>query len=270
VVKEVPPLTITSSADRQEVKAGETVRLAAQANQTDYSGPLTYSWRASEGTVSGGGTTGSGTLNTTGVQFDPAGQFRTQNKTVTLTASVTDQRGRTATAQPITVRVTRDAQIVRLDDVIFGKGSARVNNCGKRILIDELSAIVNNNPDVEVLLIGHRDASERGLVDRARTLNTAAVISAGKGICGTCALERIKVDWVGADQTSEHRAGFCGTSSRNKSEERKADEIAADDAAAQNRRVEIWIVPKGMTMPAAAKAPKPAPVKAIQALGCPK
>jgi len=270
VVKEIPPLTITSSADRMEVKAGETVRLAAQANQTDYSGPLTYSWRASEGTVSGGGSSGSGSLNTTPVQFDPAGQFRTQNKTVTVTASVTDRRGRTATAQPITIRVTRDAQIMRLDDVIFGKGSARVNNCGKRILIDELSAIVNNNPDVEVLLIGHRDASERGLVDRARTLNTAAVISAGKGICGTCALERIKVDWVGADQTSEHRAGFCGTSSRNKSEERKADEIAADDAAAQNRRVEIWIVPKGMTMPSAAKDPKPAPVKAIQALGCPK
>lgn len=270
VVKEVPPLTITASADRSEVKAGETVRLAAQANQTDYSGRLTYSWKASDGTVSGGGATGSGTLNTSTVQFDPAAQFRQQNKTVTLTASVTDQRGRSATAAPITVRVTRDAQIVRLDDVIFGKASARVNNCGKRILIDELSAIVNNNPDVEVLLIGHRDASEKGLVDRERTLNTAAVISAGKGICGNCALDRIKVDWVGADQTSEHRAGFCGTSSRAKSEERKSDEIAADDAAAKNRRVEVWIVPKGMAMPSAAKAPKPAPVKAIQVRGCPK
>jgi outer membrane protein OmpA-like peptidoglycan-associated protein/opacity protein-like surface antigen len=270
VVKEVPPLTITAAADRNEVKAGETVRLTAQANQTEYSGPLTYSWKASDGTVSGGGSTGAGTLNTSTVQFDPAAQFRQQNKTVTLTASVTDRRGRSATAAPITVRVTRDPQVVRLDDVIFGKGSARVNNCGKRILIDELAAIVNNNPDVEVLLIGHRDASEKGLVDRERTLNAAAVISAGKGICGTCALERIKVDWVGADQSSESRAGFCGASSRNKSEERKADEIAADDAAARNRRVEIWIVPKGMAMPSAAKAPKAAPVQAIRSRGCPK
>ena len=235
--------------------------------------------------MSGGGSTGSGTFDSTPVQFDPAGQFRQQNKTVTFTASVTDERGRTATAPPLTVRVTRDPQTMRLDDVIFGNNSSRVNNCGKRILIDELSAIVNNNPDVEVLLIGHKDEAEHGAtrrlkngkrvtvangVDRERVLNVAAVISAGKGICGTCALDRIKVDWVGTDQTSEHRAGFCGTSSRNKSEERKSDEVAADDAAAKNRRVEIWIVPKGMSMPGAAKAPKPAPVKAIQLRGCPK
>jgi len=158
-----------------------------------------------------------------------------------------------------------------LDDIIYGKGSARVNNCGKRILIDELSAIVNSNPDVDVLLIGHRDESEKSAgIDRARTINAAAVISAGKGICGNCALERIKVDWVGTDQSSEQRAGFCGTSSRNKSEERKADEIAADDAAAKNRRVEVWIVPKGMALPAAAKNPRPAPAKEIRLKGCPK
>jgi outer membrane protein OmpA-like peptidoglycan-associated protein len=270
VVREVPPLTITASADKREVKAGETVNLTATAPQSEYSGRLNYAWKASDGTVSGGGATGAGTLNTTTVQFDPAAQFQPQNKTVTLTATVSDQRGRTATSDPITVRVTRDPQVMRLDDVIFGKSSARVNNCGKRILIDELAAIVNSNPDVEVLLIGHRDAGERPILDRERTLNVAAVISAGKGICGNCALSRIKVDWVGTDQTSEQRAGFCGTSSRNKSEERKADEVAADDAAAKNRRVEVWIVPKGMAMPAAAKAPKPAPVKAIQVRGCPK
>lgn len=267
VVREIPPLTITSSADKSEVKAGETVRLTAQSTPNEYSGRLTYSWKTTDGTVTGGE---SATLNTSTVQFDPAAQFRQQNKTVTLTASVSDERGRTATAAPLTVRVTRDAQTMRLDDVIFGKGSARVNNCGKRILIDELSAIVNNNPDVDVLLIGHRDTGEKASADQERTLNVAAVISAGKGICGNCALSRIKVDWVGTDQSSESRAGFCGTSSRNKSEERKADEIAADDAAAKSRRVEIWIVPKGMTMPSAAKNPKPAPVKAIQVRGCPK
>jgi len=285
VVKEAPPLTITSSVDKNEIKAGDTARLTAQGSQSDYSGKLTYNWKASDGAVSGGGSSGSGTFDSRQVQFDPAGQFRQQNKTVTFTASVTDERGRSATAAPVTVRVTRDPQAMRLDDVIFGSGSSRVNNCGKRILIDELSAIVNNNPDVEVLLIGHKDEAEHGStrrlkngkrvaiangVDRERVLNVAAVISAGKGICGTCALDRIKVDWVGTDQTSEHRAGFCGTSSRNKSEERKSDEVAADDAAAKNRRVEIWIVPKGMSMPGAAKAPKPAPVKAIQLRGCPK
>jgi outer membrane protein OmpA-like peptidoglycan-associated protein/opacity protein-like surface antigen len=284
VVKEAPPLTITSAVDKNELKAGETARVTAQGSQSDYSGKLTYTWKASDGSVSGGGSTGSGAFDSNQVQFDPAGQFRQQNKTITLTASVSDERGRTATAAPLTIRVTRDPQVMRLDDVIFGNGSSRVNNCGKRILIDELAAILNNNPEVEVLLIGHHDAAEGGTrrlkngkrvaaataVDRERVLNVAAVISAGKGICGNCALSRIRVDWVGTDQTSEHRAGFCGTSSRNKSEERKSDEIAADDAAAKNRRVEIWIVPKGMAMPSAAKAPKPAPVKAIQLRGCPR
>lgn len=288
VVKEATPLTLTSAADKLEVKAGDPVGLTAQGTQSDYSGKLTYNWKASEGTITPG-SNGSATLNTGAVQFDPAGQFRPQNKAVTLTASVTDERGRTATAAPITVRVTRDPQTMRLDDVIFGNGSTRVNNCGKRILIDELAAIVNNNPDVEVLLIGHKDSAEHAAatvrrtkngkritvaaangLDRERVLNVAAVISAGTGICGNCALERIKVDWVGTDQTSEHRAGFCGTSSRNKSEERPSDEVAADDAAAKNRRVEIWIVPKGGAMPGAAKAPKPAPMSAIKSRGCPK
>ncbi|BDC52930.1 hypothetical protein F183_A52450 [Bryobacterales bacterium F-183] len=269
VVKEAPPLTITASADQNDVKAGTVVNLTARSQETEYSGPLTYSWRLSDGTANGGA---NATFNTSTVQFDPGAQFRSQNKTVTVTAQVTDRRGRTATSQPLSIRVTRDAQALRLDDIIYGKGSARVNNCGKRILIDELSAIVNSNPDVDVLLIGHRDEAEKAAagLDRARTINAAAVISAGKGICGNCALERIKVDWVGADQSSEHRAGFCGTSSRNKSEERKADEIAADDAAAKNRRVEVWIVPKGMSLPAAAKNPRPAPAKEIRLKGCPK
>lgn len=270
VVKEAPPLTITANADKNDVKAGEVVNLTARSQETEYSGPLTYSWRLSDGTATNGGAANA-TFNTSTVQFDPGAQFRSQNKTVTVTASVTDRRGRTATSQPINIRVTRDAQALRLDDIIYGKGSARVNNCGKRILIDELSAIVNSNPDVDVLLIGHRDESEKSAgIDRARTINAAAVISAGKGICGNCALERIKVDWVGTDQSSEQRAGFCGTSSRNKSEERKADEIAADDAAAKNRRVEVWIVPKGMALPAAAKNPRPAPAKEIRLKGCPK
>ena len=78
-------------------------------------------------------------------------------------------------------------------------------------------------------------------------------MSAGKGICGNCALNRIKVDWVGTDQTSEHRAGFCGTSSRNKSEERKADEVAADQTAGPIARLDQhqrfhWLVAPSSTV----------------------
>ena len=41
-------------------------------------------------------------------------------------------------------------------DLVFGKGSARVNNCGKRILLDELAAKAAD-PDYEIVLVGHID-----------------------------------------------------------------------------------------------------------------
>lgn len=271
-VKEIPPLTITSAVDRNEIKAGETANLTAQATQSDYSGRLTYRWEVSEGTVTGGGATSAGRYDSSSVAFDPAQQFKPQTKTVTAIASVTDERGRSARAQPLTIRIVRNPVAVRLDDVIFPVRSSRVNNCGKRILLDELAAIVNNNPEVEAVLIGHRDEKEpaRAGLDRERALNVAAILSAGKGICANCDLDRIKVDWVGADQSAEHRGGFCGTSTRQKTDERKSAEISADDEAAKNRRVEIWIVPKGVAMPASAKNPRPAPVKAVKAKGCPR
>ena len=142
----------------------------------------------------------------------------------------------------------------------------------KRILIDELQALMNNNPDVDVLLIGHIDASESGRanLDRQRVYNAAAVLTAGTGVCAKGDLSRVKVSFVGTDQTSEFRSGFCGTSTRQKSDERKSDEISADDATAKNRRVDIWIIPKGGTMPPGAKDPQPAPLKIIKAKGCPR
>ena len=107
------------------------------------------------------------------------------------------------------------------------------------------------------------------MLDHERVYNAAAVLTAGTGVCAKCDLDRIKVSYAGTDQTSDFRSGFCGTSTRQKSDERKADEIAADDATAKNRRVEIWIVPKGVAMPAGAKNPQPAPQKIIKAKGCP-
>ena len=275
-VAPVPPLTITDASDKNSLKVGETAKLTAQADENAYSGPLTYSWKTNVGSVQG---TGSAvTFVSSSVQFDPANVFKPESRTATITPTVTDQRGRTATGAPIQIAVSKDPQAMRLDDLVYGKGSARVNNCAKRILIDELQGLMNNNPDVEVLLIGHTDAAEpaKGAkgrmlnLDQQRVHNAAAVLTAGTGVCAKSDLTRLKVAYAGTAQTSEFRSGFCGTSTRQKSDERKEDEVAADDAAAKNRRVEIWIVPKGVAMPGGATDVKAAPMKVIQAKGCPK
>lgn len=275
-VAPIPPLTITDASDKSQLKVGETARLTAQGSESAYSGPLTYAWRTNAGAVQGTGS--SVTFVSSNVTFDPANVFKPETRTATITPTVTDTRGRTATGSPLQIQIAKDPQAMRLDDLVFGRGSTRVNNCAKRILIDELQGLMTNNPDVEVLLIGHIDAAEptkgpKGRLlhlDRQRVNNAAAVMTAGTGVCAKCDLNRVKVSYAGTDQTSEFRSGFCGTSTRQKSDERKADEIAADDAAAKNRRVEIWIVPKGVAMPAGAKDPQPAPVKLIKAKGCPK
>ncbi len=40
--------------------------------------------------------------------------------------------------------------------------------------------------------------------------------------------------------------------------------------ADKNRRVEVYIVPKGQPMPPAVKNPKPLPADTMKQLGCPK
>ena len=275
-VTPVPPLTITDASDKTQLKVGETARLTAQGSETPYSGALTYTWKTNVGSIQGSGS--NVTFVSSNVTFDPANVFKPETRTATITPTVTDQRGRTATGNPIQIAVTKDPQAMRLDDLVYGRGSARVNNCAKRILIDELQGLMNNNPDVDVLLIGHIDSAEptngpKGRLlhlDHQRVYNAAAVLTAGTGVCAKCDLSRIKVAFAGSTQTSDFRSGFCGTSTRQKSDERKPDAVAADDEAAKNRRVEIWIVPKGVAMPGGATNVQPAPVKVIQAKGCPK
>jgi hypothetical protein len=126
-----------------------------------------------------------------------------------------------------------------------------------------------------VVLIGHRDNNERVVtgrepvqVDEARVLNSAAVLSAGKGICPSLDLSRVQVNWVGTDQASETHPTFCGTSTNIK--ERGGQSVKESDARAQYRRVEIWFIPGGADMPSNLTGLQAAPATAIQAKGCPK
>jgi len=254
--------TVTANADKTTLDAGanEVVNLTARGTASECGGMLSYSWGASEGTVTGGA---QGRFDSSTVSFDRVNRDRLQTKSVTLTATVRDEKNGTASA-PVTLQVQLGPEARRFDDIVFASGSSRVNNCGKRILLDEVYPVLANNTNYDLVLVGHIDAREartaRGRqLDRARTLSAAGVMVTGSGTTTRLEQSRIKTDWVGTDQSSEARPGFCGTSTRARTQERSGQAVSETDQAARNRRVEVWLVPRGLPMPPAVKAPKDLP-----------
>jgi outer membrane protein OmpA-like peptidoglycan-associated protein len=262
-VQPLTPPTIQFAISPSTVPYGTRVPLNATANGSTCGGPATV-------TYSGQGVSGS-TFDSTALNFDMSNRLKEQSQTVTITATATDQKRQTASATaPVTVRLT--AQARRLDDIVFPQGSSRVNNCAKRLLLEELTPMLRADPDSKVILIGHRDTTERtradAHLDEARVINAAAVLSAGKGICPSLDLSRVMVNWVGTDQNDETRPALCGTSTNVK--EKGGQGVRESDKRAPFRRVEIWFIPGGAETPATLTGLKPAPVKDIQAKGCPK
>jgi len=273
-----PQITSISATPTELSCAGDpngvhTASLAGQATGSACGGNLTYKWTVSEGSVNND-TSPNATFDASAVSFEGGAQG--QAKTVTATLTVTDETGKTA-SQSTNVSVKCPPQFVRLDDVIFARNNARVNNCGKRILIDDAAPRVSSG-DYDIVLVGHRDTDEevnipgrerrRGggrPLDEQRVLNSAAVLSGGTGTCAKVDPSRIRVDWVGTDQTSETRPGLCGTSNVR---ERKGSRTSAAD---KNRRVEVYLVPRNsQAVPPAVKNIKPLPEREVKALGCPK
>jgi outer membrane protein OmpA-like peptidoglycan-associated protein len=242
-----------------------TANLTGNASPSACGGNLTYKWTVSEGSVSND-TSANATFDASTLNFEGGAQGQT--KTVTATLTVSDETGKTAT-QNATVTVNCQPSFVRLDDVVFAKNNTRVNNCGKRVLIDDAAPRVASG-DYDIVLVGHRDSDESANVtrtargrgrrggarggqplDEQRVLDCAAVLSGGTGTCGT-------------DQTSDTKPGLCGTS--NLKERRGSQTTAAD----KNRRVEVYLVPRNsQTLPPAVKNIKPLPEREVRALGCP-
>jgi hypothetical protein len=239
----------------------------------------TFLWTANEGSFSDP-SSASTTYDTKSVKFEQGGKI--QAKTVSVNGKVTDDRGASASCD-LTVKVNYVPNAIRLSDIIFGKGSARVNNCGKRILLEDLAPKAAD-PDYDVVLIGHYDKDETpktklqkaNSLDRERVLNAYSVLTTGAGKNGkaTCAnidKTRVKVDWVAEDQTDDKQPGLCGTSARAATKERRGSVVSTAD---DNRRVEVWLVPKGTKLPAGFKESQDLSSKKIQSdlkrLGCPK
>ncbi len=246
---------------------GQTANLSAVVTGSACS-TTSLAWTASEGTISNP-TSANALFDSKSVRFEQGGKI--QSKTVTITARVTDDRGMSANAS-VAVKVDYVPQAIRFSDVIFSKGSARVNNCGKRILLEELAPKASD-PDYEIYLIGHYDTDEapkgkaRKSLDQERVENVVAVLTGGTGTCANVDMSRVKVDWTGTTQTSDFQPGLCGTSTRSAANERRGSMVSTTD---QNRRVEVWLVPKGTKLPAAFSSAKTLDPKTMKRLGCPK
>ena len=229
----------------------------------------------------GGGNQSSDEIDTSGLSFSETQQGR-QEKKILATVEATDEKGGKATArQEVVVTYTAPPppaapKAIQLSDINYGPNSTRVNNCAKRVLANELYAQMTDARyrDYDVLLIGHHDASEKPAIkgkknttlDRERVLNAVAFLSGRGDTCKDIELSRVKVAWVGTQQTDEYKSTFCDASTK----EKKTDVVSSADENAKNRRVEIWLVPKGADTPAGAGSIQDVPSDEVQLKGCPK
>ncbi len=266
------PTTLSCAAD---ANGTHSANLSAQVQGSACGGNLTYKWTVSEGSVTND-TSANASFDSSSLNFEGAGG---QTKTVTATLTATDETGNSA-SQSASVTVNCPPQFKRLADVIFAKGKARVNNCGKRILIDQAASQAGTAYDV--VLVGHRTADESQpassrrkraapshSLDEQRALNAAAVLTGGSGTCGNFDPAQVKVDWVGTDSTSTPDPGLCGTSNLPPTtKERRGSQVSEAD---KDRRVEVYLVPRNsQAMPPAVKNARQLPESQVKALGCPK
>jgi hypothetical protein len=259
--------TINVAAARNELNLGDSTPLTVTPQGNACNRRMTYSCATTEGTLTGNPTTG---FNSTGVAFD-TDRSKVQTKQVTVTCTVTDDLGGRATGSaPVSVKLDALAA-QRFDDIVFAKNNARVNNCGKRILLEEVYPQLTAHPDWNLVVVGHKSSDEKSNeIDRQRVMNVIAALTAGTDTCQNLDPSRVQYALQGTDQSSQTRPAFCGTSTRAKTEERRGQAVAEDDANAQYRRVEVYLVPRGAAPPVNASALQVVPVDSLKPLGCPR
>jgi outer membrane protein OmpA-like peptidoglycan-associated protein len=258
------PTATCSAANPATVTLGQTAALSVAATVAQ-GNTARIRWTVPEGSLSNP-TAAQTTFNSAGVSF-PQSPLA-QSKTVTATATVTDDSGAAANCTTA-IRVTTEPQSFHYGDLLFGEGSARVNNAAKRVLIERLyPQLTGDFRGYTLVLVGHMDRSERGMrnLDRSRVMDAAAALTAAKGACMSLEPSRIQADWVGVSDSEYKEADTAGA----KTVERPADMIRANDARAKNRRVEVWLIPNGKPMPPSVKQARTLPAAELTRLGCPR
>jgi hypothetical protein len=153
-VKAFEPPTVSCSANPTTIKPGETASITAMG-MSPQNRPLSYSYSATAGSVSGSGTTA--TFNSAGAPTGAAG----------ITCSVSDDKGQTATANTnVTIMAPYVAPIPRTEtlcSIAFDKDKkrpSRVDNEAKACL-DQVAMDLQRQSDAKAVVVGSSDAKEK-------------------------------------------------------------------------------------------------------------
>jgi hypothetical protein len=163
MVKAYEPPTISCSADPSNIKPGDASTVTS-VGMSPQNRPLTYSYSASAGTISGTGTT---------AQFSSAGA---PTGAVGITCTVTDDKGQTATAN---TSVTITAPYVQpvghtqaLCSITFTKDMKRpdrVDNEAKACL-DQVALSLQQTSDAKAVIVGESDAKEKAKAEKEKAM----------------------------------------------------------------------------------------------------
>ncbi len=211
------PPTVSLDCVKDVLLQGETTPCRATAADPD-GDPLTYTWSASAGRISGSGA--NTTLDTAGVPCDTV---------ITVTVSVSDGRGGTASAtDTVRVRCPEKAkpEAVTCTSGGFPRNLARLNNVDKACL-DDVASKLRSDPRSRVIVVGHADSSERyaDVTGRKRAEAVKSYLVKDRGV------DEARVTAKSAGSTKPLDTGKSAA------------------ARAKNRRVDVIFVPEGATVP---------------------
>ena len=201
------PPVISCAPERNPIIAGERVAVTSTASDPD-GDPLSYSYSATGGQVSGTGPT---------AQFDSTG-LSAGSYTVTCTAD-DGQGGRTSGTTRVDVQQPAPPpQASKVGDCGYTKvGAGRFDNACKRVG-DDVALRLKNEPNAKVVIVGYADPKEPSPAKLAQTRADGAKKYLGeKGIDASRISTRV------------------GTASAEKGSEK------------ENRRVDFVFVPEGAT-----------------------
>jgi outer membrane protein OmpA-like peptidoglycan-associated protein len=209
------PPQISCVTDRAEVMPGENVTITATATDPE-GGPITYNWSTSAGSVSGAGTTAT-------LSFDGT----TAPSTATVMVQATDDHGNTASSECAVrlVEPARPAEAVSCMAGGFSRNASRLTNVDKACL-DDVATRLKSDPRAKVVVIGHADTRETS-ASRVGDQRASAV----RDYLVSTGIERSRI------------------TTRSSGSDQLMDTGTDATAQARNRRVVVWFVPEGATLP---------------------
>lgn len=229
-VKEFEPPTVSCAANPSTIKPGDTATITS-TGVSPQNRPLTYSYTANAGSVSGTGTTA--TYNSTGA---PTGA-------VDITCKVSDDKGHSATSNTSVTIVKPEVpqpHTQALCSISFEKDKARptrVDNEAKACL-DEVALDLQKQADAKAVLVGQSDAKEKAKVAKEEKI-------AAKH-------KKAKVEDPAAQRAVNAKAYLVDEKGID------ASRVSVATSAEDGKKVEDYLVPAGADFASDVKSTTPA------------